>query len=229
MDSLTVLYLVAESTLSQQPTPRLNECQSTRKQSRWIRCVGLQLLAIAAIMFSQIDSVEAVQPGYRSVEVSELQQTLQAIGYYDGPITGYYGALTKAAIRRFQADHGLKVDGIAGPQTLRVLQSTPDMVQSDWDFSIVLRFGSSGARVVQLQQYLQVLGCYDGAITGYYGEITQAAVKRFQAVMGLRPTGIVNADTLATLEAEMYTSSGDESAVFISPSPSRGRMRRYWY
>jgi cell wall-associated NlpC family hydrolase len=34
---------------------------------------------------------------------------------------GEYGPVTRAAVRRFQANHGLQVDGIAGPQTLGAL------------------------------------------------------------------------------------------------------------
>jgi peptidoglycan hydrolase-like protein with peptidoglycan-binding domain len=35
--------------------------------------------------------------------------------------TGYYGTDTKRAVRRYQASHGLKADGVAGPATLAKL------------------------------------------------------------------------------------------------------------
>src|SRR3954470_6140769 len=35
--------------------------------------------------------------------------------------TGYYGPLTKRAVKRFQRTHGLAADGVAGPATLRAL------------------------------------------------------------------------------------------------------------
>lgn len=228
MDSLTVLYLVADSASSIPRTLPFTPCQDAEKHRVW-GWTGLKLFAITTLIWGYISPVLALQPGYKSPQVSELQQTLQAIGYYYGPITGYYGVWTQEAIRRFQADHGLKIDGIAGPNTLRVLQSATRSVERDWDFSIILRLGSVGGAVVQLQQHLQVLGYYDGAITGYYGVITQAAVERFQAVIGLRPTGIVDDDTLAALEAEIYASGADDYPLFRDFLPHRGNMRRYWY
>lgn len=41
--------------------------------------------------------------------------------YYAGPIHGQLDAATQDAVRRFQADHGLTVDGAPGPQTRRAL------------------------------------------------------------------------------------------------------------
>ena len=37
------------------------------------------------------------------------------------PVSGYYGPLTRRAVKRFQRRKGLKADGIAGPATLRAL------------------------------------------------------------------------------------------------------------
>jgi hypothetical protein len=46
-----------------------------------------------------------------------VQLALATLGYNPGPIDGFYGPLTFAAVTRFQQDRGLIVDGIAGPQT----------------------------------------------------------------------------------------------------------------
>ena len=54
--------------------------------------------------------------------VRGLQRQLRADGYSPGPIDGRYGPRTTNAVRRFQAAHGLHVDGVAGPRTFRKLK-----------------------------------------------------------------------------------------------------------
>jgi peptidoglycan hydrolase-like protein with peptidoglycan-binding domain len=46
-----------------------------------------------------------------------VQQQLALFGYKLGPLDGIYGPLTTQAVRAFQADHRLVVDGIVGPKT----------------------------------------------------------------------------------------------------------------
>lgn len=60
--------------------------------------------------------------GATGPQVQELQQLLQTLGYYRGNIGGNFGPLTDAAVRSFQRDHGLAVDGWAGPQTMAALR-----------------------------------------------------------------------------------------------------------
>ena len=59
--------------------------------------------------------------GSSGQEVREIQKRLKAWGYYNGPIDGKYGYLTYQAVRYFQSKNGLKVDGIAGKNTLYAL------------------------------------------------------------------------------------------------------------
>lgn len=53
---------------------------------------------------------------------SGLQGRLKNLGHDPGPIDGLLGPKTEAAVRAFQAAHGLTVDGVAGPRTLGVLE-----------------------------------------------------------------------------------------------------------
>jgi len=59
--------------------------------------------------------------GSTGQEVRNIQWRLANWGYYDGEIDGIYGYQTYTAVKKFQAKHGLIVDGIAGPQTLAAL------------------------------------------------------------------------------------------------------------
>ena len=49
--------------------------------------------------------------------VREYQLLLAGLGYYGGQIDEIHGPLTDAAVRNFQSDHALSVDGIVGDQT----------------------------------------------------------------------------------------------------------------
>jgi len=46
-----------------------------------------------------------------------IQTALAGAGYYTGKIDGKIGPESQKAIKAFQADNGLKVDGIVGPKT----------------------------------------------------------------------------------------------------------------
>ncbi len=49
--------------------------------------------------------------------IADVQWALNKLGYWCGEVDGVFGFKTERAVRDFQADHGLVVDGIAGPNT----------------------------------------------------------------------------------------------------------------
>ncbi len=55
--------------------------------------------------------------GARGEDVKELQRQLIAAGFDPGPVDGWFGPKTQAAVRAFQASRGITVDGWVGPQT----------------------------------------------------------------------------------------------------------------
>lgn len=59
--------------------------------------------------------------GSRGDEVYQIQKKLSNWGYYTGSIDGIYGYKTYSAVKWFQSKNGLKVDGIAGPDTLAAM------------------------------------------------------------------------------------------------------------
>lgn len=61
-----------------------------------------------------------------------IQQRLKDLGYYDGAIDGDLNWQTTEAIKKFQSDYGLAVDGIVGPETARLLGvNLNDQVSND--------------------------------------------------------------------------------------------------
>ena len=63
----------------------------------------------------------------------------------------------------------------------------------------ISQYGSSGAEVKAIQQALKDRGLFNAGVTGYYGEQTQAAVKRFQKQQGISQTGVAGPQTLKAL------------------------------
>lgn len=56
-------------------------------------------------------------------EVTALQNRLTAEGYYSGPVTGYYGSLTKAAVAVYQTAKGLPASGVLDTATRAALNA----------------------------------------------------------------------------------------------------------
>lgn len=65
--------------------------------------------------------------GLSGLDVRDVQGKLNVLGYYQGDIDGVFGPMTETAVRNFQRDQGLSVDGIVGPQTYSALQQAYDV------------------------------------------------------------------------------------------------------
>lgn len=70
---------------------------------------------------ASVPAIKLVSWGTRGALVRETQERLKQFGYYRGTPDGIFGTQTYEAIRRFQEDNGLPVDGIAGQRTLSLL------------------------------------------------------------------------------------------------------------
>ena len=66
---------------------------------------------------------ETLQLGSTGSAVRSLQKRLKELGYFSSSIDGDYGDLTENAVKLFQEQNGLKVDGKAGSATLDKLYS----------------------------------------------------------------------------------------------------------
>ena len=59
--------------------------------------------------------------GSSGPDVTALQQKLTALNLYSGPVTGYFGSLTQAAVEAFQGQKGISQVGYVGPSTRAAL------------------------------------------------------------------------------------------------------------
>ncbi len=146
--------------------------------------------------------VSNLRLGSRGDEVTALQNKLTTEGVYSGPITGYFGSLTQTAVKAYQLKKGLQQDGMVGPATREALNSSVTSTgTTGYTFVSTLRLGSRGDEVTALQNRLTVEGVYSGPITGYFGSLTQTAVKAYQLKKGLAQVGVVGPATREALNA----------------------------
>ena len=76
---------------------------------------------VGDITWLNIDEADMSDPtirrGSTGNPVRRAQKRLTLGGYDTGGVDGHFGARTEAAVRHFQGDRGLTVDGIVGPRT----------------------------------------------------------------------------------------------------------------
>ncbi len=133
--------------------------------------------------------------GAEGADVKQLQQYLIQLDYDLGRwgVDGELGDATELAVKAFQKDKGLDADGQYGKKTHAALIAAVKANQQEGATlgNRLLKRGSAGADVKQLQQYLIQLG-YDmgkwGA-DGEFGGATELAVKAFQKDSALEADG----------------------------------------
>lgn len=73
------------------------------------------------------DALPTIRRGDKGPYVTKAQTALKQRGYSLGSagIDGDFGKATEAAVKQFQRDWGLDADGVIGPKTWKMLESTP--------------------------------------------------------------------------------------------------------
>jgi len=148
------------------------------------------------------------QAGAGSASTAALQVAMSALGLYPHPVDGITGPWTQGAVRTFQAQHHLAVDGIAGPQTRRALgrRGKPHLGKRP------MHNGQRGWDVAALQFLLHERGFEPGGFDGGFGPNTENAVRRFQTAAHIGIDGIAGPATLGALRGNQV--------VTTSPSPA---------
>jgi len=126
-----------------------------------------------------------LQIGSTDQAVTELQQLLYHWGYYFGPMDGIFGVQVQNAVKGYQHRVFLKEDGIVASITWEALYSGTPV-----NMPIVMK-GSSGNAVKIVQNVLKINGYYFGSIDGFFGTMTEVAVRQLQIRKALPQDGIV--------------------------------------
>ena len=152
------------------------------------------------MLYSDEAKAKALSYGDTAEILKTYQERLKKLNYYNGAINGIFNSELRDAVKAFQNKNGLIADGAIGATTAELLMSDEAQPSS---YSL----GDSGDMVKKIQQRLVELKYMTGA-TGYFGENTETAVKRFQTINGLKADGKIGEKTLEVLfsdGAKKYT------------------------
>lgn len=165
------------------------------------------------------------QQGSSGEEVLRIQRALNTIStQYPGiPMLvedGFFGSETTTAVRAFQRQFSLTVDGIVGELTWNKIFEISALIEegelNGEDMppypGTLLRVGSRGAAVQLMQERLNSISIYYPVIPqiaadGIFGNATRQAVVTFQQLMGISADGIIGQQTwelINTVYAELF-------------------------
>ena len=155
-----------------------------------------------------------------------MQNRLIYLGYLSGTADGVFAETTEAGVVSFQSRNSLTADGVAGPDTLKLMYSTAARrASSVVAYLGALRIGMNGDGVRGLQTRLKNLNYYTGSVDGDFGQGTYAAVVAFQTANDLTPDGVAGKETLNLLYAgtgssspSSGSSSGTSSSTATDPT-----------
>lgn len=156
------------------------------------------------------------RPGDDRAAVRELQARLQQLSWYQGKITGHYGADTTSGVKGFQHKRKLPATGSVDRSTWSRLVAMTKEPTHDQLYNIVpagppiMSQGDQAEQVRQLQARLKQLDWFTENVTGFYGSVTAAAVRGFQDKRGLPATGAVDQTTWSRLVAMTHEPTQDE-------------------
>lgn len=154
-----------------------------------------------------------LQQGSSGENVRRIQTALNNIStqYPSIPLLvedGIFGTATTTAVRAFQRQFGLTVDGIVGVLTWNKIFEVSALIDTGEEAGeemppypgTLLRNGSRGNAVRLMQERLKSISIYypvipDITADGIFGPATQAAVIAFQQMMGIAADGIIGQQT----------------------------------
>ncbi len=171
------------------------------------------------------DAPAPMRKGDSGSDVKKLQRALEIVGAYNGSIDGSFGDLTEEAVKAFQKDKRLTVDGVAGEGTIKALfgqdaAKPPEeekgmagikSLSDIGDTPATSEKGDSGSKVKKLQQALKLKGYYNGPADGDFGEATETAVMAFQRAKGMSQDGVAGKTTIYILFGEKAANADENT------------------
>lgn len=143
---------------------------------------------------------------------------------------GIFGQNTRAAVMAFQRAQRRPATGIMDLETWELLTAAYDrelILQAEAEHLIpilnprqVIRPGETNYHIFLVQAILKTLRCVYGGIpaleiTGMVDAPTVAALRRFQTITGLEPTGILDKITWRHLARQYTMAAGNGTAVGV--------------
>ncbi|HEX9684148.1 MAG TPA: peptidoglycan-binding protein [Acidimicrobiales bacterium] len=173
------------------------------------------------------DEALPFRTGDSGAAVRDLQERLAACGHPacttdidGGDPSATFGPTTDAAVRAFQTERRIVVDGVVGRQTWSAL------VEASYRLGDRLLYRAKpmlrGDDVAELQRRLGGLGFDAGRVDGIFGPDTTAAAEDFQRNVGIVADAIVGPDTIAAIARLGERSSTNDP---IGPLHETERLR----
>lgn len=117
------------------------------------RIAAVCMATIMAFAPVNADASTLLKIGSRGTAVKNVQTTLKSLGYYTYPkVTGYYGSITAAAVKRYQKAKGIAADGIFGRKT------------SGYLFPIIPVTATSGSAITMSSVVTPISPAYYGSL-----------------------------------------------------------------
>lgn len=176
-----------------------------------------------------------VCPVHGTEFVRWMQSSLNLIQNLNLSVDGIMSPAVRNALRRFQKQHGLTADGIAGPETVKALTDAKrkqahsvaeSTTQSEFGTLELNEFGleegvnrSSREYAMWVQASLNRMLGLRLAVDGIVGPLTRSAIRSFQQRHGLLVDGIVGPQTEgALIAAGAGNPPGSSASPYIPPS-----------
>jgi peptidoglycan hydrolase-like protein with peptidoglycan-binding domain len=165
-------------------------------------------------------------------QIKQAQTLLKSKSLYTGEATGKLDDMTRASLKAYQKDNGIKDTGTLNRVTLEKMgieltdaQKAIPVTESSAEASTTASANSSDAnpkrmifratkdQIISAQTLLKTNKMYDGEATGKLDLDTRAGLKKYQEANGLKVTGTLNQVTLEKMGIELTDNQKQTAAA----------------